>query len=128
MIGHGGTSDECISIPNVYNYEIKRARKSKKHLGRTKALGLSRAVALQNQRHSWDAGGSSSCGQGDTGGQIGEAVDVGKQSLRQHLGGCKLANSKFGEAKKRILLQEEGDVMKEQVGVPASGKAVSLWG
>lgn len=61
-------------------------------------------------------------------GQIGEAVDVGKQSLRQHLGGCKLANSKFGEAKKRILLQEEGDVMKEQVRVPASGKAVSLWG
>lgn len=81
-----------------------------------------------NLRHSWDAGGRSGCGQGDTESRTGEAIDKGKQPLRQHLGGYKLANSKFGEAKKRILLQEEEDVMKEQVGVLTSGKAVSLRG
>ena len=97
-------------------------------MGRTEAVWLNRAVALKNQRHSWDAEGRSVCGQGVTGSQTGEVIDMGRQLLRQHLGGYKLANSKFGEAKKRILLQEGEDVMKEQMGVLTSGKAVPLWG
>lgn len=55
-------------------------------------------------------------------------IRYGKAAPKVASGGYKPANSKFGEAKKRILLQEEKDVMKEQVGVLTSGKAVSLWG
>lgn len=52
-----------------------------------------------------------------------EAGAVGKQRLKQHPSGCKLAHSEFVEAKKGILQQVEGNVMKERVGVLALGKA-----
>lgn len=55
-------------------------------------------------------------------GEAGEAREVGKQCLKQHPSRCKLAHSEFVEAKKRILQQVEGDVMKERVGVLALGK------
>ena len=47
---------------------------------------------------------------------------MGKQRLKQHPGGCKLAHSEFVEAKKGILQQAEGGVMKERVGDVTLGK------